>query len=285
LGSKIFGGLLKAAVASGFRFFYSNAHGGDVREHRFLFRGARRAGRALLDFVYPPLCAACRAPVSEPHALCANCWQAIAFLDGPVCKVCGLSFELDPGADTTCGACHADPPPFDCARFVMRYDEASKKPILALKRADRLDLVLPFARWLERTGKPLIEGADVIVPVPLYWTRLWQRRFNQSALLAKRLANRAGKPVEMFAVQRIRSTPSQGEMVSAKARKRNVRGAFRVDPKLRAAVAGKSVLLIDDVLTTGATVAACARALKRAGAAHVAVLTLARVVRALSSDI
>jgi ComF family protein len=239
----------------------------------------------LLDFVYPPLCAACRAPVSEPHALCAACWQATGFLDGPMCAICGLPFELDPGAGTTCGACHADPPPFDRARSVMRYDEASKKPILALKRADRLDLVLPFTRWLERTGGALIEEADLIVPVPLYWTRLWQRRFNQSALLATRLANMKSKRAELFALKRTRPTRSQGEMVSAKARRRNVRGAFRVDPKFHAAILGKSVLLIDDVLTTGATVAACARALKRAGARQVLVLTLARVVRALPGDI
>jgi ComF family protein len=237
----------------------------------------------LLDFIYPPLCAACRAPVSEPHALCATCWQTIGFLEGPMCSVCGLPFELDPGADTICGACHANPPPFDRARSVMRYDDASKKPILALKRADRLDLVLPFARWLERTGKPLIEESDVVVPVPLHWTRLWKRRYNQSALLAKRLAR--GKPLALSALKRIRATPSQGEMVSAKARRRNVRGAFTVEAKYHTLFAGKSVLLIDDVLTTGATVAACARALKRAGAARVFVLTLARVVRPLPGDI
>ncbi len=248
-------------------------------------RAARHTGRALLDFVYPPLCAACRAPVSEPHALCADCWQAIGFLDGPVCTVCGLPFELDPGADTTCGACHADPPPFDKARSVMRYDDASRKPILAFKRADRLDLALPFARWLERTGRSLMEEADVVVPVPLHWTRLWQRRYNQSALLATRIAHSTGKRLEAFALTRIRATPSQGEMVSAKARRRNVRGVFKVEPKHRAALAGKTVLLIDDVLTTGATVAACARALKRAGATRVLVLTLARVVRPLPGDI
>jgi ComF family protein len=251
----------------------------------FTSRTARRAGRALLDLVYPPLCAACRAPVSEPHALCATCWQAIGFLDGPVCVRCGLPFELDPGADIVCGACHANPPPFDKARSVMRYDDASKKPILALKRADRLDLVLPFARWMDRIGKPLIEEADLIVPVPLYWTRLWQRRFNQSAMLARRIAKGSGTAVDLLALRRIRPTPSQGEMVSAKARRRNVRGAFKIHPKRREAVQGKTILLIDDVLTTGATVAACARALKRAGAANVLVLTLARVVRPLPGDI
>jgi ComF family protein len=144
-------------------------------------------------------------------------------------------------------------------------------------------LVLPFARWLERTGKPLLDEADVIVPVPLHWRRLWQRRYNQSALLAKRLAR--GKSLALFALTRIRSTPSQGEMVSAKARRRNVRGAFEVEPRYHTLLAGKSVLLIDDVLTTGATVAACARALKRAGAGRVLVLTLARVVRPLPGDV
>lgn len=115
----------------------------------------------------------------------------------------------------------------------MRYDDPSKKPILALKRADRLDLVLPFARWMDRVGKPLIEEADLIVPVPLYWTRLWQRRFNHSAVLARRIARGSGIAVEMLALMRIRPTPSQGEMVSAKARRRNVRGAFKVHPSAR----------------------------------------------------
>jgi ComF family protein len=239
----------------------------------------------LLDFIYPPLCAACRAPVSEPHALCATCWQTIGFLDGPVCTVCGLPFELDPGTDTICGACHANPPPFDKARSVMRYDDASKKSILALKRADRLDLALPFARWLERAGREIIAEADIVMPVPLHWRRLWQRRYNQSAVLAKLVSRHSGKRLDLFALKRVRPTPSQGEMVSAKARRRNVRGAFGVAPDRKAVIAGKTVLLIDDVLTTGATVAACARALKRAGAARVLVLTLARVVRPLPGDI
>ncbi|HEY2071575.1 MAG TPA: ComF family protein [Rhizomicrobium sp.] len=238
---------------------------------------ARKIGRTILDLVYPPLCALCRKPTGEAHALCVECWSSIDFLDGPACICCGLPFELDPGMDTLCAGCHAEPPAFDAARCVMRYDDASKKPILALKRADRHDLVLPFARWMARTGRELLAETDLIVPVPLHRRRLWQRRYNQAALLAARLARLSGKPADPLALIRIRPTPSQGEMPSAKARRRNVRGAFKVARP--GAVAGRTILLIDDVFTTGATVSACSRALKRAGARKVLVLALARVVR------
>jgi ComF family protein len=243
----------------------------------------RRVGRALLDFAYPPLCVVCRKPVSEAHALCAACWAEIGFLDGPSCACCGLPFEIDPGSATLCAACHAEPPAFDKARSVMRYDDGSKKPILALKHGDRLDLVPAFARWLERVGRALLDEADIIVPVPLHPRRLWRRRYNQAALLAARLGRRVDKPVDPLALIRIKPTPSQGEMPSAKARRRNVRGAFKVARP--DAVRGRSVLLVDDVFTTGATIGACARALKRAGAGKVLVLTLARVVRPAPSTI
>ena len=242
---------------------------------------SRRMGRAALDLLFPPLCMMCRKPVGEPGALCPDCWKNVSFIDGPACTSCGLPFEFDAGADTRCATCLANPPAFDRACSVMRYDEFSKGPILALKRADRHDVVPAFARWLERAGRDLITDADVIVPVPLHPVRLWTRRFNQSALLAQALARRARKPYEPLALKRTRSTPSQGEMPSAKARRKNVRGAFRVEANRAAAVKARKVLLIDDVLTTGATVDACARALKRAGASKVAVLTLARVARPL----
>lgn len=167
----------------------------------------------------------------------------------------------------------------------MRYDPASRDPVLALKRADRLDLVPAFSRWLDRAGKPLLIQADVIVPVPLHWRRLWQRRYNQSALLAQGLAKLSGKPCDVRVLLRVRATKSQGEMPSAKARRRNVRGAFRIDPRRRDLVRDRTVLLVDDVYTTGSTIDACARALKGAGAAKVLVLTLARVVRPMSSYI
>jgi ComF family protein len=241
----------------------------------------RRVARAALDLLLPPLCMMCRKQVGEPGSLCAECWQNVSFLDGPACSSCGLPFEFEVGEDTRCATCLTTAPAFDRARSVMRYDEFSKGPILALKRADRHDVVPAFARWLERAGRDLISDADVIVPVPLHPLRLWMRRFNQSALLARALARRTHKPYEPLALLRTRSTPSQGEMPSAKARRKNVRGAFRVDANRAPVVKGRNVLLVDDVLTTGATVDACARALKRAGAAKVAVLTLARVARPL----
>jgi ComF family protein len=239
----------------------------------------KRGARALLDFLYPPLCVLCRVPVSDPGSLCAGCWTEIAFLDGPVCNRCGVPFEIDPGADTLCAACQARTPAFDRARAVMRYDDASRKPVIAFKRADRLDLAPAFAQWLQRAGVADIAEADVVVPVPLHPMRLWSRRYNQAAILAKRIARDGGKPFEPLVLKRTRSTQSQGVMASAKARRRNVMGAFRVDPRGAATVKGRNVLLVDDVITTGATAEACARALKRAGAARVFVLALARAVR------
>jgi ComF family protein len=245
--------------------------------------GIRRAGRGALDLLFPPLCIACREQVSEPGSLCPACWQDMQFLEGPCCDRCGLPFEFDPGGDTLCAACLAHPPAFDKARAILRYDDASRRPVLALKHADRLDLVPAFGRWLERSGRSLLAEADLIVPVPLHRLRLWNRRYNQSAELARALSRLSGVPTDPFVLVRVRRTPSQGEMPSASARRRNVRGAFTVPEK--ADVDGRTILLIDDVLTTGATAHACAKALKRAGAASVYVLALARVVRPLAEAI
>jgi len=214
-------------------------------------------------------------------ALCAECWNQITFFEDPVCVCCGLPFEINPGADTLCASCLASPPPFDSARAAMAYDAGSKNAILALKRADRLEFARLFAIWLKRAGQPLLEEADVIVPVPLHRWRLWTRRYNQSAILAQRLSQLAVRTFDPFSLIRTRSTPSQGQMPSAKARVRNVRGAFKVPPGRISLIAGRRVLLVDDVLTTGATIQACARALKRAGAEKVLVLTIARVARPL----
>ncbi|MGQ0740892.1 MAG: double zinc ribbon domain-containing protein [Alphaproteobacteria bacterium] len=244
-----------------------------------------RAARFALDVVFPPLCVGCRARVSEAHSLCGNCWREIHFLDGPVCEQCGTPFDVDPGGEAICGACMLHPHAFERARSVMRYDEVSKKLILRFKHSDRLDHAPAFGRWLERTGRALLEEADLIVPVPLHRWRLWFRRYNQSAILAAHLSRLCKRPWHPLLVERKRPTPSQGAMPSAKARRRNVLGAFRVRATARSMVKGRTVLLVDDVFTTGATLDACARALNRAGAARVFALTLARVVRAPTADI
>jgi len=180
--------------------------------------------------------------------------------------------------ENLCAACLVKPPAFDSARAILAYDDKSRGAILALKHADRLDLVPGFARWLSRVGRGALENSDLVIPVPLHPFRLWRRRYNQAAELARRLGRDWNLAYAPAALLRSRATQSQGAMSSAKARRRNVLKAFQVpDPGL---VAGKRVLLVDDVLTTGATVEACARALKRAGAAKVHVLVLARVVKA-----
>ena len=233
--------------------------------------------KALLDLLFPPLCLGCRALVREP-GFCADCWSRITFLDGPGCTCCGLPFAVALEGETLCAACLTQPPAFDKARAIMAYDDKSSGAILALKHADRLDLVPGFSRWLSRTGQALLDDSDVIVPVPLHRTRLWRRRYNQSAELARRLAAAWQRVYEPVALVRSRATASQGAMAGAKARRRNVMGAFKVPDPSR--ICGKRVLLLDDVLTTGATVQACARALKRAGAERVHVLVLARIVKA-----
>jgi ComF family protein len=239
----------------------------------------RKAGSGLLDFLFPPLCLQCREHVGEAGGLCARCWSAISFIEGPSCATCGLPFDMPVFAETKCAACHADPPDFDKARAIMRYDDASKGAILAFKHADRLDLVPSFTRWLERAGGALLAECDLIVPVPLHRTRLWSRRYNQSAELARKLSRSCQRVYAPDVLVRVRRTPSQGEMPSAGARRRNVAGAFEVRPGMKGRVTGRAILLIDDVLTTGATADSCARVLKRSGARAVFVLALARVVR------
>lgn len=238
--------------------------------------GLRRARDRVLDLLLPPRCLGCGVPVAATGTLCTACWRGITFLGAPCCASCGYPFDFDLGPGGLCGACLAAAPQFDRARAALRYDDASRPLILALKHGDRLHLAPPLAQWMQRAGADLLADADVLLPVPLHWTRLFARRYNQAAVLAHAIAKAGGPPVAAASLIRRRRTPSQGNK-NASARRRNVAGAFavRAADKLR----GKRVVLIDDVFTTGATVEECARVLKRAGAARVDVLTLARVVR------
>ena len=204
----------------------------------------------------------------------AQSWTRIRFLDGPVCDGCGTPFEYDPGA--RCAACQAKPRAFDAARAACLYDETSRDPILKLKHADRLDLAPMFARWLSRTARELIDEADAIAPVPLHSLRLLRRRYNQAAEIARPLSAMTGTPYLPDVLVRRRATATQAGK-SGTGRRRNVAAAFAVPPARAQQVAGKRVLLVDDVLTTGATAEGCARALKSAGAACVHLAVVARV--------
>ncbi len=238
-----------------------------------------------LDFLFPPLCVSCGTRISEPYALCSECWREVSFVDGTVCMRCGLPFEIDPGENTVCAACYAAPCVFDCARSILRYDEASKRLILGFKHGDRLERAPALIGWLGRIGRAIVEDADFVVPVPLHRSRLWHRRYNQSAILAQGIARSFGKIYAPLLLSRVRRTASQGSMPSATARRRNVAGAFKVSERGRCEIRGKSVLLLDDVYTTGATLNACASVLRRAGVGPINVLTLARVVRDRSDTI
>jgi ComF family protein len=237
----------------------------------------RAAGRFALDAALPPLCPACRDPVAEPGGLCPACWATLSFIAPPYCERLGIPFAYDPGRGILSTEAIADPPAYQRARAAVRYDEVARRLVHALKFGDRLDLAPTLGRWMALAGKTLLAEADGLVPVPLHWRRLWARRFNQSAALANVISRASGVPVAPAALARVKATVQQVGLTRAE-RAVNVQGAFRVPEGSRAAVDGRRLVLVDDVLTTGATIDACARVLLRAGAAQVDVLVFARVV-------
>jgi len=233
----------------------------------------------VVDAVLPPVCLSCNAMVGQGGRLCGACWAKIDWLGPPACACCGLPFAHDPGGDgVLCGGCLRRPPAFARARAAFAYDADSRNLVLAFKHADRTQAAPEFGAWLARAGGDLLAEAELIVPVPLHWTRLLTRRYNQSAMLALALGRIARRPVAPDLLRRMRRAPSQ-QGLDREARARNVRRAFRVAPRHAQRVAGARVLLVDDVFTTGATLEACAAALDAAGARAVDALTLARVVR------
>ncbi len=241
--------------------------------------GALRAAFGVaVDVALPQLCASCREPVGS-DGLCPACWSKVSFIAPPYCERLGIPFPYDPGPGVLSMEAIADPPTYRRARAAVRFDDVARALVHALKYGDRLDLAPMMGRWMAMAGRPLTTDADAIIPVPLHWRRHWARRFNQSALLAEAIAKACGVPVVFGALKRVKATPQQVGL-SQSARALNVQGAFRVSPSGKAAVEGRRLILVDDVITTGATVDACARVLLRAGAAHVDVLAFARVVAA-----
>lgn len=247
-----------------------------------LSQACARAGRTVLDAVLPPLCLGCNEIVGEPGGLCAACWQDFSFVSAPHCACCGTPFEEDLGAEALCAGCLARRPHYNRARAALIYDDQSRRLILPFKHGDRTDIARACGDWMARAGAELLASADFVAPVPLHWRRLFMRRYNQAALLARVLVRQLVPPHKVRLapdlLRRHRWTGSQTGL-RARERRRNVREAFDVHPHWRSEVTGKRILLVDDVLTTGATVEACSRVLERAGADCVDVLTLARVIR------
>ena len=233
-------------------------------------------GRQLFDVILPPRCKKCGALVVEDDGLCSDCWASVTLLGPPCCASCGLPFDYDVGPGALCGACMAVPPSFDVARSALVYDDVSREMILRFKYGSDEALCRLFARWMVSAGADLFAAQSIIVPVPLHPWRRIRRRFNQSALLATEIARLTGLPHDPLSLVRVKRTPSQGGL-GRKARKLNVRGAFAVRPDRRERIAGRRIILIDDVWTSGATAEACIRACRRAGAGSVSLLTLARV--------
>jgi ComF family protein len=238
----------------------------------------RSVGSRLLRLTLPPHCLACGIPVGDEGSLCTTCWSSFTLIERPFCEQLAIPFPHDPGVGALSPEAMADPPPFRRLRAVAVYDTVARKLVHGLKYNDHLELVTWMGRWMARAGAEVIADADVIVPVPLHPVRLWWRRFNQSAALALAIGKASGKPVEPMALRRVRATRRQVGL-GPRERQVNVRGAFRVAERYKDAIAGRNVLLVDDVYTTGATAKAVTRLLKRAGAANVDVLVFARVAR------
>ncbi|MBD1549164.1 ComF family protein [Roseibium aggregatum] len=237
-------------------------------------RWGRRAAGGLLDLLLPPRCLACTAVIDQPGGLCAECWRDMPFLEAPWCARYGTPFAYDIGKDGLSPRAIADPPVFERARAVAHYSGPARDMVMALKFSGRRDLAGPMGCWMARAGREFLDKDSVIVPVPLHRIRLWQRRFNQSADLARAVAGVSGGTYVPELLRRKRRTRQQVGLDAA-ARRQNVRGAFGVREDLEEFVYGKQVVLVDDVLTTGATVSACTKVLKSAGAAGIDVLTFA----------
>jgi ComF family protein len=238
----------------------------------------RSVTRVVLDMILPPRCLSCGEPVAGVRQLCAPCWSRAEFVSDPMCARCGLPLDYDVGSDAVCGACAQKAPVYQRARAALRYEGTGRSLILALKHGDRTDAAPALASWMARAGRDVLADCDLIVPVPLHRRRLFDRRFNQSAMLAAALGRIGGKPCLPGALIRARPTPPQ-KGLSRAARFRNLAGAIGLRNGVGQTLTGRRILLIDDVMTTGATAESCTRALLRGGCAGVDVLTVARVVR------
>lgn len=231
-----------------------------------------------LDTVLPPRCVVTGETVDEQGMLSPQGWAGLDFIAGPACDQCGFPFDFEVEEGSLCASCIDHPPPFECARAALKYNETSRDLVLVFKHGDQTHVARAFVPWLEKAGAPFWGEADLLIPVPLHRWRLLRRRYNQAALIAQALSKRVNVPVDLTMLERIRATPVQGHLHAGE-RHKNVKKAFGLNPDKKDAVKGKTIVLIDDVYTTGATIKECTKTLRKGGAAKVYILTLTRVVR------
>lgn len=238
----------------------------------------RGVGALLLNTVFPPACPSCHAPVDTMHNLCTECFSRLRMIAQPLCESCGIPFAVPVAEGSQCPECLVQPPAFTRARSVMVYDAVSTPLISALKFYDQWAGLVRYEAMLCATGAGLLQTADLLVPVPLHWRRLWWRKYNQSALLAYGVSRRMGLPCIPDLLYRTRYTPPQMRLKRSE-RAANVKNLFAVSERYREQIRDRHLVVIDDVITTGSTAEACAKTLRDAGAREVSVLTLARTVR------
>lgn len=261
----------------------------DPELYEFARSGSGRAGkpilakvlRFLVDAILPPSCPSCRVQLQEAPALCPSCWSKLTVIERPFCDKTATPFTIDPGPGVYAANAYQFPPHWDRARASVLYEDTARTLVHSFKYSDRHEVLPILARAMARAGADILSECDLIIPIPLHARRLWQRRFNQAALLSQRIAQTCHKPWRNDVLIRRRATPPQVGL-SREARARNMAGAFGVRQDYRPFLAGKRVVLVDDVMTTGATLNASSRVLKAAGASQVDVLVFARVGEAIA---
>jgi len=236
-----------------------------------------------IDIVLPPRCVVTGEMVERQGMIAPKGWAGLDFIGVPFCASCGVPFEFEVEDKAHCAECLKDRPPFAAARCVLKYNDGSRDLILGFKHSDKIHAVQAFIPWLKRVGAEMLDEADVLVPVPLHRWRLLSRRYNQAAIIAFALGKDTGLKCLPDAIVRVRATPSQGHL-STEERLNNVHKAFAFNRRYTEQVKGKSLVLVDDVYTTGATVKECTKVLLTAGALRVHVLTLARVVHSYETS-
>ena len=231
-----------------------------------------------VDFLLPPRCLLCYERTTDPHNVCAVCWQGLSFISDPQCVSCGMPFDFGVEGELSCAPCIDKPPAFNQMRSAVIYNDISRHLVLCFKHGDMLQISKLLSRWMINAGRDMVYNADVIIPVPLHRLRLLWRQYNQAALLVNQIAHFSGVKRQNEMLIRVRHTPSQGKK-NYKDRVKNLKSAIAMNPRYSQDIKGKKVLLIDDVYTTGATIEECCRVLKSAGAESVDVLTFARVAK------